>query len=241
MIKLGISGACGKMGGRIIALAKEAGDFQLIFGLERSEHPDIGKNIDGVPIVNSRDYIQQCDCLIDFSAGGAILENISYLVEFKKSAVIGTTGLDQAAQVKIKEAAKTVPIVFAPNMSVGVNILFRLLEEAAKSLKGYEPSIFEAHHVHKKDSPSGTAKKIAEIINNFGFNIKTEDIKAKREDEIIGDHKVIFESSVDKLEISHSAKTRDIFAQGALVAARWIKLKPAGLYSMADVLFKEQL
>ncbi|MCF7907426.1 MAG: 4-hydroxy-tetrahydrodipicolinate reductase [Candidatus Omnitrophica bacterium] len=238
MVKLGISGARGKMGERIIALAKESGDFQIIFGLERLDHPDIGKNINGVPIVESRDYIQQCDCLIDFSAAKAITDNLSYLTEFKKSAVIGITGLDSSSQEKIKSAAKNIPIVFSPNMSVGVNILFRLLKEAAKSLAGYQASIFEAHHIHKKDSPSGTAKKIAEIINGYDFNIKVEDIEAKREDEIVGDHKVVFESDLDKLELSHSAKTRDIFVQGALVAASWVKGKPAGLYSMEDVLGK---
>jgi len=238
MIKLGISGARGKMGQRIIALAKAQGDFQVVFGLERSDHPDIGKNIEGVAIVNSHDYIQQCDCLIDFSAAAALVENIPYLVEFRKCAVIGTTGLDQASQSKIKEAAATIPIAFSPNMSVGVNILFQLLKEAAKTLKGYKVNIEEAHHIHKKDSPSGTAKKLAEIINNYDFKIKVEDIKAERRDEIVGDHKVIFESDVDRLEISHSAKTRDIFAQGALVAAKWLKGKPAGLYSMEDILGK---
>ena len=238
MIKLGISGARGKMGQRIIALAKESETFEIVFGLEKSDHPDIGKNIDGVAIVNSHDHIQQCDCLIDFSSASAIVENISYLLEFKKSAVIGTTGLDPASQSKIKAAAGAIPIVFSPNMSVGVNILFRLLNQAANSLGGYEATICEAHHIHKKDSPSGTAKKIAEIINGCGFNIKLEDIKAKRESEIVGDHKVVFESDVDRLEISHSAKTRDIFAQGALVAAKWLSGKPAGLYSMQDILEK---
>lgn len=238
MIKLGVSGARGKMGQRIIALAKESGDFQVIFGLERSGHPDIGKTIDQVVIVDDREYIRQSDCLIDFSAQDAIVENINYLTKFKKPTVIGTTGLDSSSQEKIAAAAKDIPIVFSPNMSLGVNILFRLLEDAAKSLKGYQVSIEEAHHIHKKDSPSGTAKKIAEIINKYDFKVKIEDIKAKREDEIVGDHKVIFESDFDRLEISHSAKTRDIFAQGALVAAIWVKDKPVGLYSMDDILGK---
>ena len=151
--------------------------------------------------------------------------------------VIGTTGLDKKAKDKISEVAKVIPIVFSPNMSIGVNILFRLLKIAAGTLKNYQAGIQEVHHVHKKDAPSGTAKRIAEIINEQGFNIKIEDIKADRYDEIIGDHKVVFESEVDKLELSHSAKTRDIFAQGALLAAGWIVGKSLGLYSMDDVLF----
>jgi 4-hydroxy-tetrahydrodipicolinate reductase len=151
--------------------------------------------------------------------------------------VIGTTGLDDATRQKIKAAARHIAIVFSPNMSVGVNLLFRLLKVAAGTLKNYAASIQETHHIHKKDAPSGTAKRMAEILIEQGFNIKPEDIKSDRYDEIVGDHKVLFESEVDRIELSHSAKTRDIFVEGALKAAQWVVGKEPGLYSMDDVLF----
>ena len=237
MIKVGVSGAGGKMGKRIIALASDSKDLKVVFGLEDKNHPQVGKTIDKVKISADFGSIKACDCLIDFSAPSATLEYLNYAVKFKKCMVIGTTGLDKRAEDKIREAAKSIAIVFSPNMSIGVNLLFRLLKIAAGTLKSYRAGIEEAHHIHKKDSPSGTAKRIAEIINEQGFDIKIEDIKADRYDEVIGDHKVVFESEVDKFELSHSAKTRDIFVQGALLAAGWIVGKRSGLYSMEDVLF----
>ncbi|MCQ9205490.1 MAG: 4-hydroxy-tetrahydrodipicolinate reductase [Omnitrophica bacterium] len=238
MIKLGINGARGRMGQRIIALAKDDNNFKVAIGIEHKNHPDIGKVIDTVQIVSEASEIAICDCVIDFSSPAATLEYLPHIVEVKKCLVLGTTGFDSAGHNKIEEASRSIPIVFSPNMSVGVNLIFKLLGEAAKVLKGYNVTIKEAHHVHKKDAPSGTAKKIAEIINAQGFGLETANIEAIRKDEIVGNHKVVFESGVDKIELSHSAKTRDIFAQGALGAASWLVGKPAGLYSMNDVLFK---
>lgn len=237
MIKLAVAGACGKMGKRIIALAKENKNLKVVFGLEFVGHPDIGKIIDGVKITADCQEIKNCDCLIDFTSPQATIEHLEYLVRFKKCGVLGATGLDDAAQAKIAVAAKKIPIVFSPNMSVGVNLLFRLVKLAATILQNYNVQIEEAHHIHKKDSPSGTAKKIAQIINLQGYNIKFEDIKAIREGEIVGDHKVVFESLAESLTLSHHAKTRDMFAQGALRAASWLKGKKKGFYNMEDILF----
>lgn len=236
MIKIAVSGACGRMGKRIINAAKTDSGIEVLSGLERADHPDIGKVIDGVKITGDW-KIQDCDCVIDFSTPAATIEHLGFIVDSGKNVVIGTTGLDDIQQNRIKAASIKIAVVFSPNMSVGVNLLFRLLKTAAETLRGYSVYIEEAHHIHKKDAPSGTAKKIAQVINEQGFNVKTEDIKAIREGEIVGDHKVVFESSVDKIELFHSAKTRDIFAQGAVVAAKWVAGKPAGLYSMEDVLF----
>lgn len=238
MIKLGISGACGKMGKRIIALANQEKDVTVILGFENKEHPDIGKIIDGVKISADISDVKDCDCLIEFSAPEPTIEHIPYLIKHKKCAVIGTTGLNDEQQNIIKKTSESIPIVFSPNMSIGVNLLFKLVKLCAETLKNYNIYIEETHHIHKKDAPSGTAKKIAQIINESGFNIKTKDIKAIREDEIAGDHKIIFESDVDKIELFHSAKTRDIFAQGAIIAAKWVVNKKHGLYSMDNVLFK---
>lgn len=237
MIKLAISGFCGRMGQRIFMLSKNDKNLKVVVGLESKNHPNTGKIIDGVKVVDNLEALRGCDCLIDFSAPSAAIEYLNYLVKFKKSAVIGTTGFNEAEQEKIKTAAKKIPIVSSPNMSIGVNLLFRLTQMAAKILPGYKVYVEEAHHIHKKDSPSGTAKKIVQIINEDGFNLKTEDVKAIREGEIVGDHKIVFESEVDKIELFHSAKTRDIFAKGALLAAKWIQGKKSGLYTMDDILF----
>jgi 4-hydroxy-tetrahydrodipicolinate reductase len=240
MIKLAIAGFCGKMGQRIHALAIKDKIFKVVLGLEKNSHPQIGQIIDGIKI--SADYtdLRSCDCLIDFTEANATLGILPYLIKYKKCAVIGTTGLDEKGQLKIKIAAKKVPIVFSPNMSIGVNLLFQLAGISAKILKGYKAYIEEAHHIHKKDAPSGTANKIMQIINQYGFNLKSQEIKAIREGEIVGDHRIVFENDVDRIELFHSAKTRDIFACGALLAAKWIVSKKSGLYAMEDVLYLKE-
>ncbi|MCK5393742.1 MAG: 4-hydroxy-tetrahydrodipicolinate reductase, partial [Candidatus Omnitrophica bacterium] len=205
MFNVGVTGARGRMGQRIIKLAKEEETLNVVLGLEKKGHPDIGKTIDGVIITDSQDEINSCDCLIDFSLPSATIENLEYLLKFKKCAVIGTTGFNKDQLNKINEASKVIPIVFSPNMSVGVNLLFRLIKDAAVTLNGYTAEIEEAHHIHKKDSPSGTAKRIMDVINEQNFNIKVEEIKAIRDGEIIGDHKVVFDSIDDRIEIIHKA------------------------------------
>jgi 4-hydroxy-tetrahydrodipicolinate reductase len=236
MIKLAIAGFCGKMGQRIFALAKEDSGFKVVLGLEKKGHPEAGKTKDGVRITDDLDEVKDCDCVIDFTVAKATLENLPYIVKHKKQVIIGTTGINESEQKILDEASRKIAIVFSPNMSVGVNLLFVLARIAAKTLSGYKVLIEEAHHIHKKDSPSGTAKRIAQIINEGGLSCKTEDITAIREGEIVGDHKIIFESEVDRIELFHHAKTRDIFAKGALLAAKWVSNKNSGLYSMDDVL-----
>ncbi len=237
MLRAGISGICGRMGRRILNLSKKDKDIEVVIGLEKTGHKDVGNIVEGVKVTDKLIELERCDCLIEFSTPTATLEHLRYLVTLKKTAVVGTTGFSDDEADEVKRIAEKIPIVFSPNMSIGVNLVFRLVKEAAKVLKEYEVYIEEAHHIHKKDAPSGTAKKIANIINSEGFSIKTEDIVSIREDEIVGDHSVIFKSTLDEIELSHSAKTRDIFAQGAIVAAKWIKDKKKGLYSMEDVLF----
>ena len=150
--------------------------------------------------------------------------------------MIGTTGLSLPEQGRVKEAAKKIPVVFSPNMSVGVNLLFKMIADAARVLGAeYNVGIVEAHHIHKKDSPSGTAKEMARIIKAEKGDIEVP-IESVREDEIVGEHTVTFDSDVDLIEITHSAKSRDIFAKGALKAAKFVVGKPAGLYTMKDVL-----
>lgn len=238
MVRIGVNGAGGKMGKRIIELARQDADVKVVFGIEAPDHPSIGKVIDGVKIAADGHQIRNCDCLVDFSSVFATLTYLPYLVEHKKCAVIGTTGFDKGEQAKVYDAASLIPVIFSPNMSVGVNVLFRFVSEAAAALKGYNVYIEEAHHSHKLDAPSGTAKRIAQLVNKEGFAVEVDKIKSVREGEIVGDHKIVFDSPVDKIELFHSAKTRDIFVKGALLAAKWIVGKPKGLYSMEDVLFR---
>ena len=235
-IKLAISGCRGKMGQRISKLAGADKEFEIVTLLERKNHPDVGTVVGNIRIGDSLDNIKDADVLIDFTAPEATVENLNVCVKHKKPIVIGTTGLTVEQQDKIKAASKEIPIVLSPNMSMGVNLLFKLVKEAAKKLSGnYKVSIKEAHHIHKKDAPSGTAKKLAEIIEEVRGE-KVKDIDSIREGELAGDHDVIFDSEYDTIKLCHSAKTRDIFAKGALIAAKWIFGKPKGFYSIQDVL-----
>jgi len=236
MIKIAIAGFCGKMGQRIFVLAKRDKQLKVVLGLEAAGLPHIGTTVDGVKVSADSNELKICDCCIDFTTPSATMSNLAALVAAKKPAVIGTTGLDNKQCALIAQASEKIPIVFSPNMSVGVNLLFRFVATAAGILKDYRVRIEETHHVHKKDAPSGTAKKIASLINEQGLAVRDEDIKSFREGEVVGDHRIIFESDVDTIELFHSAKTRDIFAQGALVAATWVHKKKPGLYSMDDVL-----
>lgn len=222
MIKVCVSGCKGKMGSRIVALARA--DKRLAVGAEF----DIGT--DPEPL------IKKCDCLIEFTSPQATIEHLALCAKHRKAIVIGTTGLTDADKKKIKAASRKIPIVFSSNMSVGVNVLYRLLENASRALgSDYKVSITEAHHVHKKDAPSGTAKTLAQIVRDSRGDADVP-IESIREGEIVGDHKIVFESPVDKIELSHSARTRDIFVKGALEAAKFIVGKPAKLYTVQDVL-----
>lgn len=236
MVKLAISGCAGKMGSRILSLASEDKDFEIVVGLEQKSHPKVGSMIGQAKVSDNPDDIKNADILIEFTTPQATVEHLDFAIRHKRAMVIGTTGLAEEQVNKIKDASKSIPIVFSPNMSIGVNLLFKLVKEAAgKTSKDYRVNIVEAHHVHKKDAPSGTAKKLAQIIKDASGR-EVADIKSIREGEIIGDHKVTFEGTLDTIELAHSAKTRDIFAKGALEAARFIVNKPPKLYDMQDVI-----
>lgn len=229
MVKIVVSGRGGRMGKRISELALKDANFKVVAGVEIKANPalnivtDLGAIKDGY------------DCIIEFTTPKATIEHVKKAKELKRAMVIGTTGLSAEEMNIIKDAAGTIPIVFSPNMSVGVNVLFNLIKKAAGTLgKDYKVKIKEAHHVHKKDKPSGTAKLMASIVvENAATDASVESI---REDEIVGDHDITFESAVDTLKISHSAKTRDIFALGALKAAEFAATKTKGFFSMSDVL-----
>jgi len=235
MIKLGIAGVCGKMGRRIFELARNNKDFEVALALERKGIPQIGKELGKLKISSSPDGLFLVDVFVDFTTAEATELNLDYVARYKKAAVIGTTGLNDAQLKKIEEVSKVVPLVFSPNMSIGVNILFAVLPEIIKKLgPDYSIEIVEAHHKAKKDAPSGTAKKFGQILaDTTGKEIP---IHALRLGDIIGDHTIIFCGNSERIEVKHQAHSRDLFALGALKAAKWIVDKPVGLYSMQDVL-----
>jgi 4-hydroxy-tetrahydrodipicolinate reductase len=235
MIKLGIAGVCGKMGRRIFELAHYDRDFEITLALERKGIPEIGKELGKIKISSSPDGLFLVDVFVDFTAPEGTEVNLDYAARYKKALVLGTTGLNETQLKKVEEISKIVPVVFSPNMSIGVNVLFTLLPELAKRLgPDYSIEIVEAHHRAKKDAPSGTAKKIGQVLANAtGKEIPTHAIRLG---DIVGDHTIIFCGNSERIEIKHQAHTRDLFALGALKAAKWIANKPAGLYSMQDVL-----
>lgn len=235
MIKLGIAGVAGRMGRRIFELASQDKEFEIALALEKKGIPLIGKELGKIKISSSPDGLFLVDVFVDFTIPEATETNLDYVARYKKAAVIGTTGLSNAQLAKIEEVSKLVPIVYSPNMSVGVNVLFSLLPDLAKRLgPDYSVEIVEAHHRAKKDAPSGTAKKLAQVIANT--TNKEIQIHAVRLGDIVGDHTIIFAGNSERIEIKHQAHSRDLFALGALKAAKWIMGKPAGLYSMQDVL-----
>jgi len=235
MIKLGIAGVCGRMGRRIFELASHDKDFELSLALEKKATPMIGKELGKLKISSSADGLFLIDVFIDFTAPDATETNLDYVAKYKKALVLGTTGLNDTQLKKVDEISKFVPIVFSPNMAIGVNVLFQMLPEIARRLgPDYSIEIVEAHHKKKLDAPSGTAKKFGQILADI---TKREiPIHAIRLGDIVGDHTILFCGNSERIEIKHQAHSRDLFALGALKAAKWVLGKPPGLYSMQDVL-----
>lgn len=235
MIKLGIAGVCGKMGRRIFELACKDKDFEITLALEKKGTPLIGKELGKLKISSSPDGLFLVDVFVDFTTPEATQGNLDYVARYKKALVLGTTGLNDTQLKKIEEVSHAVPVVFSPNMSVGVNVLFAILPEIAKRLgPDYSIEIVEAHHKTKKDAPSGTAKKFSQVLADTAG--KEIPIHAVRLGDIVGDHTIIFCGNSERIEIKHQAHSRDLFALGALKATKWVMGKPQGLYSMQDVL-----
>lgn len=233
MIRLAVSGCQGRMGQRIVALAFADKTFKISALLERA---GVSGQVQNIPISPSNESLKGSEVLIEFTTPEATMANLKACVKHKVKMVIGTTGLNEAQKKEIKKASSKIPIVFSSNMSVGVNVFFKIAAMLSeKTPENYTVKITEAHHIHKKDAPSGTAKTIAEVIESASSK-KVENIESIREGEIVGDHKVIFESPEDTIIIFHHAKSRDIFVKGSLVAAKFLKKKAKGLFNMQDVL-----
>jgi 4-hydroxy-tetrahydrodipicolinate reductase len=259
--KLIISGAAGRMGRLILASAIDAQQFNIIAAIERKDHPHIGKDVgllSGTGPVNielASEYPPQADVVIDFSIPDAAETPIGYCLKNKAALVLGTTGLSEKHLQSLQAASSSIGIVQASNMSLGMNLLFKLAGDIAFTLgENYDIEIVEQHHRFKKDAPSGSALTLAKNIAAatdrdwpecavFGREGKdalrrkgTIGIHAVRAGDITGMHSVIFSTLGETVTLSHTAHSRDTFARGALRAAEWLIGKKPGLYSMADVL-----
>ena len=261
MIRVAVNGVCGRMGSRVAALVNEADDMVLAGVAERSDHDLVGEDVSvviggavtGVPV--SAEIGPDADVVIDFTVPASTAALAGRCAEIGAALVSGTTNLTDEQRRRLEDAAEHVPVVWAPNMSVGVNLLFQLAGWVAKALGDeYDVEIVETHHRFKKDAPSGTARRLAEKVaeglgrdladcavhgrhGDVGERTTAEiGIHAVRGGDVVGDHTVVFAALGERIELIHRAHSRDVFVRGALRAARWVAGKPAGLYSMEDVL-----
>lgn len=263
MIKTAVTGACGRMGSGISRFVFNQKDMKLTAAIENSGHPNIGKDIGeilGLGKINLlltdslKKNIEDIDVIIDFVNPNASLKNLEIATIHKKPIVIGTTGFNESEINKIKELSKKTACVLSPNMSIGVNILFDLIPAIAKKLgEDYNIEIIEAHHNLKKDAPSGTAAKLAQLIadslnrdiNKCGTygrkglvgerSSEEIGIHAIRGGDIVGDHTILFAGPGERIEVTHRAHSRDVFIFGAIKAARFVVNAKPGLYSMQEV------
>lgn len=220
-VRVALIGARGRMGQTILDLAKNDPKVDIV------AQCDLG---DAIELA-----IKDCDVAIDFSNASSVEEVCRAASENRKALVIGTTGHSPEQRRLIERTAKSLPIIFASNFSVGVNTLFALTKRAAQILGSeFKAEIVETHHTQKKDAPSGTAKTLGEILKT---ELKIDiPIQSIREGDVVGEHTVTLAGPSERLELTHRAGSREIFARGALRAAEWVVGKPAGLYSMQNVL-----
>lgn len=273
MLPIIVTGAAGRMGREIIASIVESGKCQLFGATERAGCEQMGQDAGivagveatGVVLVNSLKTLLEGHpklskmtrgpVIIDFTSPESTLLHLQYAIKYRLPMVIGTTGFTPAQSEEVRKAGKKIPLVASPNMSVGVNTLFRLVELTSKILGAdYDVEVIEAHHRLKKDSPSGTAVRIAEILaktlkrdypSDFNFHRygmigerpkKEIGLQVIRGGDIVGDHTVMYCGQGERVEVKHIATSRKTFADGSLRAAQWVSQKKYGCYDMMDVL-----
>ena len=252
-INLAITGCLGRMGKQLIKSSKSNKSFKLT---TLTENKHINKKISGIKVdLNTIQAFDKTDIIIDFTVPKCTLEILQIASKSNKRVVIGTTGFTQKEESLIKRYSKKIPILKAGNMSVGVNLLMYLTEVASKSLNDdYLSKIFEIHHKHKKDYPSGTALMLGEGIangkNKSFYNLigkkflnkkffpygKKINFNSVRKSEIIGEHEITFSNGKETIKLNHEAFDRTLYSDGALIAAKWLMGKKPGLYSMRDLL-----
>ena len=255
MTRIAVIGAAGRMGRELCRAALETEGIELVGGTEEPGAPEVGADlgelcgVGRIGVTATKDPPDEAEVLVEFTTPEATVEHLSY----RRPVVIGTTGLSEEQRAKIEEAAKDVPIVLAPNMSVGVNLLREVVRDLAEKLADYDVEVVEAHHRNKKDAPSGTALLLARAAaEGRGQNLEEvaiygrEGVSPRKEGEIgihalrggavVGEHRLIFYSEGEEVEVTHRALSRRTFAAGALRAARFVAGAEPGLYGMKDVL-----
>lgn len=265
IVKAAVIGAAGRMGQRIIDLIAQTEGITLTGAVERPGHPLLGKEMQStglaLPLTDDvKSILPETDVIIDFTTVGSTLLNIGAIAAAKKAVVIGTTGFSPSETKELGKKMEGVRCVLSPNMSIGVNLMFKIVGTIAQILKhDFDVEITETHHRLKKDAPSGTALRLAQIVAErlekelgevgvFGRKglvgeRKSQEIgvHALRAGDIVGEHTVLFAGVGERIEITHRAHSRDTFASGAIKAALWIVDQPPGIYSMEDVLaFQER-
>ncbi|MFG0263103.1 MAG: 4-hydroxy-tetrahydrodipicolinate reductase [Novipirellula sp. JB048] len=261
-IKLAVHGAAGRMGRRVVALASEDTEFQIVAAIDHAGNPLLGQDAGtvagfapiGLPLAT--DWPEEVDVVIDFSLPEALDACIVSCVESSTPLVVATTGLDDEQEVKLRSAAELIPIVWAPSMSLAVNLTMKLAEQVADTLGdvagGLDVEIIERHHRFKADAPSGTALKFGELIakqldtetlhvhgreGHTGERTRNEiGYHAVRVGDNPGEHTIVFGMLGERIELNVAASNRDCYASGALAAARWLQGRSNGLYTMFDVL-----
>lgn len=264
MLKAIVAGAAGRMGGRILNILSAHPEIQVSGAFEQKGHPAVGKdlgvlvnpNLSGIKIDDDPGKIlPDADVLISFTMPEASLEHLRETAKHGKAAVIGTTGFSESQLQEIRDLCRNARCVVSPNMSAGVNLMYKVLADVARALgDDYDVEIVEIHHRMKKDAPSGTADKMAQVIaSSLGRDLKQVGVYQRhgiigerppkaigvqtlRAGDVVGEHTVIFGGMGERLEITHKAHSRDNFAQGAIRAALWVVNQPKGLYDMLDVL-----
>lgn len=264
MLNIAVTGAAGRMGRALINACQLNEECQLSAAIEQPGNSLVGSDagdlaglgrLNVTVVDNLEDVIDSFDTLIDFTRPESTLKNVELCVQHGKNIVIGTTGFDDAGKQAIHDAAQKIGVVFAPNMSVGVNLCLKLLDMAARVLgDDVDIEVIEAHHRHKVDAPSGTAIRMGEVVADaLGRDLsecavygregvtgerdrKTIGFETIRAGDIVGDHTVLFAAEGERVEITHKASSRMTFANGAVRAANWLQQQSAGLYDMQDVL-----
>jgi len=264
MIKVIVCGGCGKMGSKVAQLIYQNKDMELIGIIESPSHPDMGKDWGmflgvgktGIFIKDDlEEIIQKADQIVEFTNPQISIQHLEIVSKYKKTMIMGTTGFSSEEIETMNKSAQGIPFLLSPNMSLGVNLLFKLAAETAAALNDdYDIEIVEAHHRFKKDAPSGTAKKLAQqIAKAKGINLDEAAIYGRegiigergkgeigihsiRGGDITGEHTVIFTALGERLELTHKAHSRDTFAYGTIQAIKFMEGKSAGFYEMKDVL-----
>jgi len=235
MTKVIIVGACGKMSSAVVSLIDKEKDLKIIGGIEAMGHPLIGQPIGkGFIQANLNSIIKNTDVVVEFAIPEITLDNVKIAAKVGKPYIIGTTGLKDLNE--IKKSSKKIPILVSANFSLGVNLLYKLTETSAKLLKDFDIEIVEVHHKMKRDAPSGTAKKLVDVVQEARNKRQEVQVHSIRAGDIVGEHNVMFIGIGERIELIHQATSRNAFASGVIKAIRFIVKQKPGFYSMNDVM-----